>query len=322
MNEFGGANDICTGTKQKEYWDLQERADQSSMLNRSRGGTTESIADYEELASLLNERKKRRKGGNNLRLAILLGMYAKDGQIKANISSGDRSAFSQEKYKFLLDSPFLISNYCCTAMKKYPAHKYTKDTGRHPITAQMASESRLRTQKWLENGCNGFDLKEPVSNPMSFWTEDDALLYIRLNNIQIASVYGKVITEDEKNGQMSLFPYDPEKESTLYAFERMRLYTTGCSRTGCVFCGFGCHLEKRPNRYELIDMVSDPKIRDYCMRGGAFKNGIWMPDERGLGMWFVLQYLNIHGGFNIYIPEYERYEREYGNNHTQQFLLH
>ena len=147
------------------------------------------------------------------------------------------------------------------------------------------------------------------------------MLYIRLYNLPIASVYGRVITEDEKSGQMSLFPYDPEKEAGLFVPDRMKLYTTGCNRSGCLFCGFGCHLEKRPNRYELIDMVSTPKIRDYCLRGGAFKDGVWMPDNRGLGMWFVIQYVNVHGGFNIYIPEYERYEREYGDDLTRVHLL-
>ena len=287
----------------------------------SRGGTTANTVDYEGLASLLNERMRNRKGGNNQRLAIMLGMLTKDSQIKANIPDGDRSAFSQVRYKFLLDAPFEISNRCCNVMKKDPAHRYTKETGRLPITAQMASESRLRTQKWLKNGCNGFNLKSPISNPMSFWTENDVLLYIRLYNLRIASVYGRVITEDEKSGQMSLFLYDPEKEAGLFVPDRMKLYTTGCNRSGCLFCGFGCHLEKRPNRYELIDMVSNPKIRDYCLRGGAFKDGAWMPDNRGLGMWFVIQYVNVHGGFNIYIPEYERYEREYGNELTNQFLL-
>ena len=48
------------------------------------------------------------------------------------------------------------------------------------MTAQMASESRLRTSQWLKNGCNGFNMKSPISNPMSFWTEQDVLLYIRV----------------------------------------------------------------------------------------------------------------------------------------------
>ena len=80
-------------------------------------------------------------------------------------------------------------------MKKSPTHTYSRKTGRKPMTAQMASESRLRTQQWLKNGCNGFDMKNPISNPMSFWTEQDVLLYIRENNLPICSVYGDIVEE-------------------------------------------------------------------------------------------------------------------------------
>ena len=44
---------------------------------------------------------------------------------------------------------------CCNVMKKEPAHRYEKETGRKAILGQMADESRLRTQQWLKNGCNG-----------------------------------------------------------------------------------------------------------------------------------------------------------------------
>ena len=57
------------------------------------------------------------------------------------------------------------------------------------------------------------------------------------------------------------------------------------------------------------------------MRGGSFdEDGLWKPDNNGLGYWFVLQYLNVHGNMNIYIPEYERYEREFGNEQTREYL--
>ena len=81
------------------------------------------------------------------------------------------SLYSAPKYEPLIYSDFVVSDRCCNVMKKGPAHKYNKDTKRVPITGQQASESRLRTEKWLENGCNAFDQGNPISNPMSFWTE-------------------------------------------------------------------------------------------------------------------------------------------------------
>ena len=205
----------------------------------------------------------------------MLGMLTKSKEepIKANIPDGDRSQFSLAKYKFMLDAPFEISNKCCDVMKKAPIKEYTRRTGRNAFTAQMASESRLRTQKWLQSGCNGFDLKRPISNPMAFWTEQDILLYIYENNLEICSVYGNVVTDyaamGQVEGQMSFSDFG------IFDKERPVLKCTGCQRTGCVLCGFGCHLEKpgegrfeklkitHPKMYDLLDVV---KNNGYTMR--------------------------------------------------------
>lgn len=182
----------------------------------------------------------------------------------------------------------------------------------------MASESRLRTQKWLENGCNGFDLKEPVSNPMSFWDDSDVLLYIKEHDLKIAEPYGEIITDYKSQGQCD----GQMSWADLGLFDkRPILTTTKCTRTGCIGCGFGIHLDKRPNRLEMIDKVSNPNLRDWILRGGAFdEDGLWKPDDRGLGFWFVYKWINIHGNFDIYIPEYERYEKEYGTEETEKYL--
>lgn len=248
---------------------------------------TESIADCEGLANLLNKKMKNREGGNNQRLGIMLGMITKDKQnpIKANIPSEDRSSFSQEKWKFMLDAPFEVSNKCCNAMKKQPAHKYHRETGRNPIIATMASESRLRTQKWLENGCNGFNLKIPTSNPMSFWTEQDVLLYIKERNLPICPVYGNIVTEDESIGQMNLSDLIDMEEFEL---DRPILKTTGCDRTGCVLCGFGCHLEKEPNRFQMLK-ETHPK----------FYNLLYVLKNNGVTYAEAIDWINEHGNMNI-----------------------
>ena len=234
------------------------------------GGTTESTEELEELASLLEERRRLRKGGQNQRLAIMLGMLTNEQTIKANIPEKDKSQFSLEKYKFFLASPFEISNRCCSVMKKDPAHKYHKDTGRVPITAQMAQESRLRTQKWLQNSCNGFNLSIPTSNPMSFWTEQDVLQYIRQHNLPICSVYGDIVTDDEEMGQIEMSDF---LNDTDYEVSGKPLHCTGCQRTGCVCCGFGAHIkgdtrfvdlrQTHPQMYRLLDIC---KNNGYTMK--------------------------------------------------------
>ena len=206
----------------------------------------------------------------------MLGWYTKNKTIKANIPNEDRSNFALTKYKFFLESPFEISNKCCNTMKKQPAHQYAKQTGRKPITAQMADESRLRTQKWLQNGCNGFNLRLPTSNPMAFWTEQDILQYIKTRNIPICSVYGDIVIDYDKMGEL-------DGQSFLFETGNEPLKTTGCKRTGCMLCGFGCHMkddtrfldlkETHPKMYNLLDVVKN--------NGITFREAIEWTNEHG-----------------------------------------
>jgi len=106
---------------------------------------------------------------------------------------GTKSKFQQKKWRYLLDSPFKISPRCCDVMKKNPFKQYSKQTGRYPIVGTMADESRLRHQQWLQHGCNAFDTKKPISKPMSFWTKQNVLQYIKISGIQYASIYGASI---------------------------------------------------------------------------------------------------------------------------------
>ena len=208
---------------------------------------------------------------------------------------GNKSIFNAEKYEPLLYVDFDVSNKCCDVMKKKPSHDYAKITGRNCITAQMADESKLRTQQWLKNGCNGFNLKIPVSNPMSFWTEQDVLWYIKENNLPIASVYGDI--------EYAAYPEQLRLEDFgIECDGRENLCTTGCKRTGCIFCGFGCHLDKSPSRFERLK-ITHPRQYEYCIGGGEYsEDGLWQPNKQGLGMGHVFEVLNkIYGeGFIKY----------------------
>lgn len=248
------------------------------------------------------------------RYLILMGKYPhKENGMETSEYS---KMYNKERYKFFLEAPFEISDRCCSVMKKTPMHSYTKRTGRMPMTAQMASESRLRTTNWLKNGCNGFNMKSPISNPMSFWTEQDVLEYIYHNHIPIADVYGEVTADYGKRQ-----PQENTMDMGIFDIRKPVFDTTGCGRTGCVFCGFGCHREKSPNRWELAEKVSNSKIIDYMMRGGAFDdNGIWKPDSRGLGFWFVIEWTNLHGNLHIIMPHREDYLKQYMTEETEKYL--
>lgn len=211
------------------------------------------------------------------------------GKLKTN-DGLDRSRFNNEKYEPLLRTDFKISDKCCNVMKKKPAKQFSKQTGKKPIIGQLAVESRLRLQKWMQNGCNGFDMKSPVSNPMAFWTENDVLQYIKENELEIASVYGSI--EYAVNPEQIRWS---EVDPGLAIFETKEvkaLSTTGCDRTGCIFCGFGCHLETEPSRFQRLK-ETHPRQYRYCIEGGEYnEDGIWQPNKNGLGMGHVFDELN------------------------------
>lgn len=117
---------------------------------------------------------------------------SKSGEVRTSIKIGKtntvryrqffypdkNSRYDLSKWIFLLNAPFRISDLCCDVMKKRPIRAYEKTHDKVPILGQLASESFLREKKWIQNGCNAFNLKRPQSNPLSFWTENDILTYI------------------------------------------------------------------------------------------------------------------------------------------------
>ncbi|MCI8980176.1 MAG: phosphoadenosine phosphosulfate reductase family protein [Clostridia bacterium] len=60
---------------------------------------------------------------------------------------------------------------------------------------------------------------EPKSMPLSFWTAQDILKYIKITGIPYCSLYGDIIEKEEG-----------------------KLVFSGYQRTGCAGCLYGCHL--------------------------------------------------------------------------------
>ena len=87
-------------------------------------------------------------------------------------------------------------------------------------------------------------------------------------------------------------PIGYKAQDVLELFDQDRAYYqfTGCQRTGCMFCGYGCHLEK-PGEGRFLKMKeTHPKQYDYIMR----------PTEQGgLGYKEIIDWINEHGGFSI-----------------------
>lgn len=132
-----------------------------------------------------------------------------------------------KKWQFLIDAPFKISDRCCHIMKKAPVKSYEKETERWPIVGTMAADSRLRETSYLQHGCNSFEGRT-MSTPMAFWLEADVWDYIKKYNLE----YSKI-------------------------------YDMGYTRTGCMFCMFGLHMEK-VSRFDRMK-ITHPQIYKYCM---------------------------------------------------------
>lgn len=229
-----------------------------------------------------------------------IGISRNDGSYKYRIQritgtgnyapkNGKKNRYDVSHYRYMLDAPFDISEQCCKVMKKQPSRRYAKETGRKPILGTMASESRLRHQRWMKYGCNAFDAsgENQSSNPLSFWTEQDILHYIKKYNVPYCSVYGEIVAD---------MPDDFEGQTTIYDviedYEGIKLKTTGCNRTGCIFCMFGCHLEKGQNRFQRLK-ETHPRQYEYCINGGEEVDGKWQPSKEGLGLAKVLDYIGV-----------------------------
>lgn len=225
-------------------------------------------------------------------------------------ASGNTSIFNKSKWLPLCrDTQFKISHYCCNVMKKGPMAIYQRKEKRYPYIGTLTEESKLREQAWIRHGCNAWEGKKKTSQPMSFWTEQDVLHYIYEEGLEIASVYGDIVAVDSDGME-----YTP----SIMCCDSLKC--TGCQRTGCIFCGFGVHLEKGETRFQRLARTH-PKQYEYCMGGGQWVDNpdydpvapeydgewknwnpkkIWVPSKEGLGMKHVFDECNqIYGKYFI-----------------------
>ena len=133
-----------------------------------------------------------RRKPDSIRMKQMLGIWETNGKL---------SMYNYGNHKHLLESNFKISDKCCTEMKKKPLKKYQGKSNRFPLIATMACESENRRMNWIKYGCNAFGSKNPSSQPLSFWTEQDILLYLKKYNVPYCSVYGDIVYTDSDGNE-------------------------------------------------------------------------------------------------------------------------
>jgi len=191
----------------------------------------------------------------------------------------------KEIFRIFRKQKIYPSEKCCDEMKKKPFKKYEKSTGRKPIVFTMATESKQRMDSFLQTGCINKSKGREMCLPMATWTEQHVLeayqLYeeeMKAMGYDLAEEYGEIVEVVNKKGEKVL-------------------KLTGETRTGCIFCMFGVHLEsKRSNRFIRLKKL-DLKRWRYAINGGEYKtvNGKkrWVPNKDGLGLGKILDLIQV-----------------------------
>ncbi|MBF0148308.1 MAG: phosphoadenosine phosphosulfate reductase family protein [Magnetococcales bacterium] len=146
-------------------------------------------------------------------------------------SDGEYSRRSRipHRWRFLVDSDIRVSEKCCEHLKKDPFRAYERRTGRMPMIGIRKDEGGERSLQRVE--CNTFSPRYGRSAPLLHWTNEDIWNYVHETGLKYCCLYDR-----------------------------------GEHRTGCMFCGFGAHLEQKygHNRFERM-AKSHPKQWRYFM---------------------------------------------------------
>lgn len=126
-------------------------------------------------------------------------------------------------------APFKVSSKCCYFLKERPCDLWAKEHNSAPFLGLMASEGGRRAKSLKINGCNYFGESTIRSAPFAIFQRQDLLQLALDLNVPVPEIYGEIVR-------------DPDGT----------LRTTKAQRTGCSMCGFGIHIEKRPNRFDLL----------------------------------------------------------------------
>lgn len=186
------------------------------------------------------------------------------GYVSAN-GNFTKKFFLPHKWFPMLDCPVPLSEKCCYYIKEKTLN--SGDTGNH-MTGEQAAESANRERVYLQTGCNTTIKGKFVSKPFGPMTQQGILYAIYNRNIPLCSDYGECLLD-----------------------ETGKYYLTGCTRTGCALCGFGCQFD--PDRFIRLQEKEATKIKL------AFKPVL----EGGLGYLEAVTWMNEYCKTKIKIPE-------------------
>ena len=146
----------------------------------------------------------------------------------------------REAFVRLRDKGIMLTDKCCDELKKKPMRKVHKAFGfKGSFTGVRASESQARKLAYLQRGAlyNSTRNRQWICNPIVHWSEDDVQRCLREAGVTL---------ERPGNGQ---------------------------GRSGCIKCGFGCHIEQKagnPNSLQILS-VDNPQMWNRTMVDWKFQ---------------------------------------------------
>lgn len=138
-------------------------------------------------------------------------------------------------------APFRVSAQCCYWMKEQPAQKWQEAHNVWPFLGLMQSEGGQRRFGLRAHGCNYVGKSTSRSCPFNHFNRQDLLRLAVELCVPVPAIYGEIVEDTDG-----------------------RLRTTKAQRTGCVMCGFGVHLDKRPHHFDLLK-ERNPREWDFWM---------------------------------------------------------
>lgn len=161
-------------------------------------------------------------------------------------------------------APFKASDRCCYYLKEKPCDDWAKAHNSVPYLGLMASEGGRRQKSLMMHGCNYWGKSTIRSAPFAIFSRQDLLQLALDLHVPVPAEYGEIVRGPGG-----------------------ALRTTLAQRTGCTMCGFGIHMEKRPNRFDRL-REQNPREWDFWMnRVCQDENGNWY------GWGRVLDYIGV-----------------------------
>lgn len=155
-------------------------------------------------------------------------------------------------------SDFKVSAKCCYYLKERPCEIWAKEHNSVPYLGLMASEGGRRAKTLKMNGCNYFGKSATRSAPFAIFNRQDLLMLA----LEMDAWYQE---NWEKFGSgEKIKSIVPEIYGVIITDEDGTLRTTKAQRTGCSMCGFGVHMEKSPNRFDMLK-EENPKEWEFLM---------------------------------------------------------